>query len=559
MIIQLKSEDASIKYDDSHWISNFQQTLVQPNQTVTLKNVFIDTRKNFDNSINIEEDISASIDLGFYISYNNSDFTALLEQLPNNTFFQEPNGRKYIIYESFQGNHPHSEINSVTYSWDKQGRGYGDFYLNFSYNLTKNNITTSYEESIYLPKQLPSKRQSATLFFSLLIDTNSINNILFSFKPNRVEPLQPFQTATNPITQENFTITQLPPSNGTIYPYVERIDFNIAEGIYTPLELVDIMNKQLQVILPYYTDITKPSNNKLLNTFSDFIVDANSAIVIIDDLARTGTNMTSLTQTSDIFIGTNEFSFTYDDDLQKFILQQAHMPIFDNTGNIIKKVFYGNAWQTSGQGVFLNREYKITSVYSGVWIYNLFNSVFWNDILGFNNEDLISDLTTVVLDATSFPGLYQYAAAKLTYPSNLKITDNFIGLDDLVVKNNSFYKAQDLTGIEIESNNLVSIPASNTYLSDLQSNAFFLIEVDLKGYNNDFIGDGQVFNKKIKGILSRYYSIENYTTGGVECDIQFTNTTTTPILLSSAEIRILDSSFNLADTGDDNTIILEII
>lgn len=85
---------------------------------------------------------------------------------------------------------------------------------------------------------------------------------------------------------------------------------------------------------------------------------------------------------------------------------------------------------------------------------------------------------------------------------------------------------------------------------------YFLIEVE-SNFQNNFITTDQN-RHSMMGIVSRYYEREAFTSGGEDGSLVYTHRGA-PALLSSFNIRILDSDKNLAENlGVDNTIFLEI-
>ena len=62
----------------------------------------------------------------------------------------------------------------------------------------------------------------------------------------------------------------------------------------------------------------------------------------------------------------------------------------------------------------------------------------------------------------------------------------------------------------------------------------------------------------ISGIVSRYYSVGSYTTGGVESGIPYVNTGYFPIAINNFRVRILNGNRDMAEgLGSDNCIFLQ--
>ena len=66
-------------------------------------------------------------------------------------------------------------------------------------------------------------------------------------------------------------------------------------------------------------------------------------------------------------------------------------------------------------------------------------------------------------------------------------------------------------------------------------------------------------NPQIKGIVSRYYTVNSYTSAGMESDIPFENLGPEPVYINSLNVIILNPDGTLATNIDgDNTVFLQI-
>ncbi len=108
-------------------------------------------------------------------------------------------------------------------------------------------------------------------------------------------------------------------------------------------------------------------------------------------------------------------------------------------------------------------------------------------------------------------------------------------------------------GTEQEQTATTYIRAKNFAQGTTLSSAYFLVEV-AGLFQNTFIG-GSSYNKMICGILNRYYSTGQYTSGSTP--FSYTHLGKEPLHLRSIRVRILTPDGNLATgIGDDNSVIL---
>ena len=74
----------------------------------------------------------------------------------------------------------------------------------------------------------------------------------------------------------------------------------------------------------------------------------------------------------------------------------------------------------------------------------------------------------------------------------------------------------------------------------------------------NFIGS-DYYSSSISGIVSRYYSVDSYTSGSSDAAIPYVHRGA-PMMLTSLRVRILDpSNYDAASIGEDNTVFVEVI
>ena len=118
-------------------------------------------------------------------------------------------------------------------------------------------------------------------------------------------------------------------------------------------------------------------------------------------------------------------------------------------------------------------------------------------------------------------------------------------------------KAQSLKPTIATTNN--PIYATNPINAVGAPSGYFLVEVSgVNASTNEMIGQNYS-NPQIKGIVSRYYTVNSYTSAGMESDIPFENLGPEPVYINSLNVRILNPDGTLATNIDgDNTIFLQV-
>jgi len=142
------------------------------------------------------------------------------------------------------------------------------------------------------------------------------------------------------------------------------------------------------------------------------------------------------------------------------------------------------------------------------------------------------------------------------------MTSGYSGLNAVVIKNgtdpfNIVPTSIPASGIFSTSSDTQPIIGKASSLNAQDSFGYFLVEVKA-GFGNDFYTP---FNNQssVRAIVSRYYSVNSYTSG-TEADSIVYRHTGDPMMLSSFKIRILDSLKNVASNiGEDNTVFIGII
>ena len=109
------------------------------------------------------------------------------------------------------------------------------------------------------------------------------------------------------------------------------------------------------------------------------------------------------------------------------------------------------------------------------------------------------------------------------------------------------------TGTEGESVATTYIRARDYAQGTQLSSAYYLVEIG-GIFKNKFIGSSY-YSKMITGILNRYYSTGQFTSGSTP--FNYTHTGAEPLFIRSLKIRFLNPDGTLATgIGEDNTVML---
>lgn len=277
-----------------------------------------------------------------------------------------------------------------------------------------------------------------------------------------------------------------------------------------------------------------------------------------------------------VWYGTNLINLSFDDVLAKFYFEYLHFPIYNESASTITKI--ANSQRTSNK-------FTTVSSYSGIFFTNINTSmdtdtyVFMRDALGFDvNNQLITNLTNenyvykTIGNANSHANdeghshINGYAISNIFPTINLRvgseITSGFIGLDNMIEKTSatSFYSipitdilAQTFETTTETTNSIYAINSIELKGDDI---GYYIIDIDI-GFQNNLITSKDK-KKNIYGLVSRYYSLNSYTTlQGSELVYIHKGASQK---LSRIGVKILDSNYNApVSIGNDTTIYLQII
>ena len=397
----------------------------------------------------------------------------------------------------------------------------------------------------------------------LFISKNTDFKITFTTDYNQKE----LGITNEDLLKADFSLT---PDNKTVYePVVIKKQFSLDAGIYDYDDFCDRINEKMTEIdsSDFLTagDLTK--NTLLTTTGSEFYDSSgatqgafqrNAIFVRASNASRAFIQEPASVSgvSGEFWLGTSQFVLQYDEILDTFYFKYLNFPFYGGNQAGLK-------YQEYEAGLHTPARFRIVNKYGGI----MFDSIRTQDLetgeeldlfrnkLKFNMGELIPRATrvenfTAIGNLASFP--------TYTLKDKLNMTGANTSVDAAVFKSATFYNPPDPTDPSGELSNVITDQQNEIYAAGAVGKkilefGYFVIE--LRGLEGDLITENDI-KKNVSAIISRYYTSNNYTVGGTEDAIIYTHTGPTQYL-NDLRIRILDSNYELANVGQDNTVFLQ--
>ena len=334
---------------------------------------------------------------------------------------------------------------------------------------------------------------------------------------------------------------------------------------YSPAQLSQIVTDEMTKFTSNDAHTSDTATSSLLLT-TTLIEETTSGGIFLDENANRlyTTNVTGNVD-RDSWIGSNQFALVYREDLGgKFELQGTHMALYSG----------------GAEGVLLLKagtQNYVANKHSGIFITSVNPPNFFNDYFRINDADLMScegppvdnQIIGPFANGTIFP-TYTFVEGKNVTGQMVSI-DTVINKEDFGFEKPSAHSIMDETlfvttaganaGVSasfIAESQHVTIMGEKAVAEQLQD-AYYQIEIDLP-IRADF-NSSQKNNKKIQGIVGRYYNTNGYTQSmESEGALSYIHDSEEPLYISELNVRILDSKGELAtNIQPDNTVLLEIL
>jgi len=330
---------------------------------------------------------------------------------------------------------------------------------------------------------------------------------------------------------------------------IQTQEIEISAGNYDAEDLIVVMNRQLQA--------NNPTAGALVD--SPILTSTEATGVSVKKFVNFTSNSAFETNNKSYWVGSSDFEFSYIPNSKQFSVNRIHMPYYDSGNEAVGFIPFGGQDKlvTKNSGIMfedLQAEVKATGA----------NFDFWSRILGFNLNRASADciLATYTGVDASLNGQPARLPRFTRFSDGINMTSGFSGLNAVVIKNgtNPFnYPPSSIpaTGIFSTSADVTPIIGKASSLNAQDAFGYFLVEVKA-GFGNDFFTP-ENNARDIRAIVSRYYSVNSYTSGTEGDSIVYRHKGDS-MMLSSFKIRILDSLKNVAtNIGEDNTVFLGII
>jgi len=499
IILESNCASSTVKNNsNSQWETNFNQDYqIEQGDYIMLKNVFINENQLQVGNITIDRDITLNFEFGYYV-INGFQF---YQNLNFDTHVQ-PNYRYYLL-PNFTPDRP-------------TDTDMGDLVPFSVYSDFKPYVLHSENAGVY----------------ELIKNTISLDILAGVYSPNQI---------ANYITSKLSTI-----------PATNILQQNNSPNFFTGTNLMVNMMEAPYVncyFLPSYNFVT---NMTTLNKFQ--LREPTDP----DQNAVTKTSVpVSLSPT--YYLGTSQFSLDYNAENQTFQFSYFHTPLQDPVSGSIG-IGIGRYYsfvtpdqfisplhvQTKQCGIFFT---DLNSVYKGTTT----KTTFWQD-LGFNLNDLIVDVssgidTDVILQKTTDTqlGINAIFGARSYNSSNLITqTSNY---SNGAVSDYDLFVSEPLY---VTNTNNLPIVGRNTYTSN--TSGYYFINCELGGIGS-VINDGNDNRNEIFGIISKYFTSNDFVNAYSDSSIVYVHNSSKPALLSSVKISILDNNKNLLTSLKPNSSI----
>jgi hypothetical protein len=557
-ILELREKDSYKSYNAGDYSIQLAKPIkVSAGDNIILSKAFIDTKAETDDKIHIEEDIVLIlINMVFVKNWTMEGRTKLDINQANN------DGKDYFKCSRLPPNHPDfSNVKQITQirffqapgterkftKWGQKGHEQVSFIYKNAFGITEHFLMT-------IPSTKTVGDGYVDVDCSFLISGTIVDNQSTSLTKNPNDTNWDFDNCSSFNIQdynENFTEAILQP---TTFSH----SIPIPQGDYEAQEICKLMNDSMTKnrLTPFFsgTEILVSPYLKATNDFQG----ADENFYVSTDGEEV------LTIASNYIVGSSQVQINYDPQISLFYWEILHEPMYAG-GSISTQII-----QDVGTGSTQN--YYVNSRAGGIcWTYlgarkassgqDARDYDFWNAKLGFDIDELTLTPKPKEPFINRTNGNLAYNFLELEMLDGINTTNSFNSIDNMVNKTN-YWKLPTIidgtTTFTASSSSLFSsIYAKVRKLEqDVLVGGYFLIDIK-GGFTTDMIGQTST-SKNICGVVSRYYSIGAYTTGGGDAGAVYTHRGT-PEYLTEFTIRILDPDKKLAIVGNDNTIFLEIV
>ena len=612
IIIECREAEAQVNNNSGDWSTKIQQhVVVEEGDEITIRNVFIDTQATESQKIVIPFDIELKlsnykylIDWA-YLDWNHAEYYVDSVINATSNIFPHKQSCLTLAAKGFENNPVFEYMDDLKYrvGLGKTAATADPFIL----CQKPKKVVADYLEGVTIGSKSPNSdfgncileitytefeavgNQTRTLH--LMIGTYpGVTNTL-TYNPTimcRPGTSRQYKFFTNGNPQSSKTILN------TVYisESIKAIDYDtslisiseqlitIPKGNYDPDDLTVILNREMNINnVPFNNFVASPYLNTIDSTSNNFELVSmrpgeHAPIIIKAPAENASSNILNY------YVGASKMEIAYIPSSKQFSWNYMHMPFYDgpSEATCYYNLINGISQVTKNAGI----------MWEGLQATNKATGEpfdFWSNIMGFDLEGENSILAEVQYSIDS--GIFRPNITN--YKEGQTVTSGFSGIDSAVLKtpatadflsadSGPFFTApltittssQVISGRDpvlktvTITNGLPStvtktqpIIGKASSLDHQDSFGYFLLEVQAK-FTNEFIGKENNF-KFIKSIISRFYSVDSYTSGTSGDSIVYIHKGE-PMLLDSFNIRVLEPDKSLASNiGNDNSIYIQVI
>jgi len=536
--LELKERNSNKgKVENGVWTNSISKPIyIEEGDSIELYKTFVDNTNESVNSIYLKDDLT--IEFNFMV-YNVNINPNLKTYDPN----VGADGEIYLLCnkntEPDHSNDDYEEVVQVGF-YQREGaylEQWANFTVSYSYiDIRGNKLFFNHTLRLFdfrdpvavtIPINIVVKKGSFTLISPSVADM--YNKYYTQYAPPTVIPVS---------------------SNVDVYsPDIFKANVNIPSGNYDPIYIAKTITDQLTANTLSLSSNFRPVQNNILVTSNDPRVLAGRFVNIQG--AKSFTYTQADAEHPSMWIGTNQFAVEYDTQ-QRFFISQMHMPIYSESGLKIVKFIPSE------------EQFKAVSSAGGVFIHHIrcydTDTLLEND---FFQTELGFKLGLLCPKIESFETVLNGVQAKIPVFSSLiagrNYTEGLISVDIGIMKNQYYDTCPNPSGLESSIGDQTTSIYSNSIIGSARptSTGYYQVEINSE-FSNELVSDNYT-KKNITAIVSKYYTNNNYTSGGAESSIPYIHSGN-PITLKSFQIRILDANGEIAsDLGDDSTVLLRVI
>ena len=567
---QLREQDTNTQgLENGDFVCKLQRPMVlNEGDQLQINKAVIDSREESGNQIVLENETEFSFTFTYYLtnyltgtgrkdaSGSAAWTTAQLDQEP------------YVLCESSTSDIV--EVKRIQIPQNKPGKAYsGIEVFDVKYTDTNGTERIAHIKFAYDPSDPNRPNPDLVYWDSDLNGQRPDTDTLFTARDNVFEIVmsQSQQDEYNINGQLGNATYTTDTSGGVLNyePVIIKKQFSLEGGIYDYTDFAQRINENMTEINENeFLFQSDPTANTLLTTTGSAFYDISGgtgafqrgAIFVRANNPDRAFKLEPdrISSAGDFWLGTSQFVLEYDQVVDSFYFQYLNLPFYGGTEQALK-------YQEYEAGSHTPAKYRIVNKYGGILLDSIQerdlktgeNLNIFKDVLKFNlntlcpNPNRVSNSTAVGSPA-SFP--------KYDLLDKINTTGANTSVDSAVIKSATFYNppnpATDLSDVITDQQD--EIYAAGAIGKTILDYGYFVIE--LRGLEGDLITENDI-KKNVFGIISRYYTSNNYTIGSTEDAIIYTHIGATQYL-NELRIRILDSNYDLADgIGSDNTVFLQ--